>query len=70
MVKNPPTNAGAAGHPGWGRSPGGGKGNPFQYSCRDNPMDRGAWRAKVHGVAESDSAKHTHMRARAHTHTY
>ena len=33
--------------------PGGGHGNPLQYSCRENPMDRGAWRATVHGVAKS-----------------
>ena len=39
--------------PGLGRSPGGGHGNPFQYSCLENPMDRGAWRATVHGVAKS-----------------
>ena len=37
-----------------GRSPGGGHGNPLQYSCLENPMDRGAWRATVHEVAESD----------------
>ena len=37
--------------PGWGRSPGEGNGNPFQYSCLENPMDRGAWWATVHGVA-------------------
>ena len=43
--------------PGWGRSPGGGQGNPFQYSCLENPRDRGAWRATVHGVAESDMTK-------------
>ena len=35
--------------PGWGRSPGGGNGNLLQYSCLENPMDRGAWRATVHG---------------------
>ena len=41
MVKNPPANAGDAGSiPGSGRSPGGGNGNPFQYSCLKNPMDR------------------------------
>ena len=40
--------------PGLGRSPGGGHGNPLQYSCLENPMDRGAWRATVHSVAESD----------------
>ena len=35
------------------RSPGGGHGNPLQYSCLENPMDRGAWQATVHGVAKS-----------------
>ena len=39
--------------PGSRRSPGEGNGNPFQYSCLENPMDRGAWRATVHGVAKS-----------------
>ena len=39
--------------PGWGRSPGGGHGNPLQYSCLENPMDRGAWRAAVRGVRKS-----------------
>ena len=39
--------------PGLGRSPGEGNGNPLQYSCLENPMDRGAWQAIVHGVAES-----------------
>ena len=37
--------------PGLGRSPGDGHGNPLQYSCLENPMDRGAWQATVHGVA-------------------
>ena len=40
--------------PGSGRFPGEGNGNPLQCSCLENPMDRGAWRATVHGVAESD----------------
>ena len=40
--------------PGSGRSAGEGHGNPLQYSCPENPMDRGAWRATVHRVAESD----------------
>ena len=40
--------------PGAGRCPGGGKGNPFWYSCLGNLMDRGAWQAMVHGIAESD----------------
>ena len=54
MVKNPPANAGDVGSiPGWDRSPGGGHGNLFQYSCLENPMDRGARRAVVHGVAKS-----------------
>ena len=39
--------------PGLGRSPGGGHGNPLQYSCLENSMDKGAWRATVHGVAKS-----------------
>ena len=38
-----------------GRSPGGGNGNPLQYSGLENPMDRGAWRATIHGVAESQT---------------
>ena len=41
--------------PGLGRSPGGGHGNPLQYSCLENPMDRGAWRAAVHGVPKSQT---------------
>ena len=53
VVKNPPANAGGRKIPGSGRPPGGGHGNPLQYSCLENPMDRGAWRATVHGVAQS-----------------
>ena len=54
MVKNLPANAGDNGLiPGLGRSPGGGHGNPIQYSCLENPMDRGAWWAMVHSVAKS-----------------
>ena len=41
--------------PGSGRSPGGGHGNPLQYSCLENPMDRGAWQATVHGVTRSQT---------------
>ena len=53
VVKNPPANEGAFGSiPGWGRFPEKGNGNPFQYSCLGNPMDRGAWQAIVHGVAK------------------
>ena len=42
---------------GLGRSPGGGHGNPLQRSCLENPTDRGAWRATVHGVAQSDTTE-------------
>ena len=60
MVKNLPASAGDAGSvAGWGRSPGGGKGNWPQCSCLENPMDRGAWWATVHRVAESDTRTHT-----------
>ena len=56
VVKNPPANAGdirdAGLIPGLGRSPGGRHGNPLQYSCLQNPMDRGAWGATVHGDAK------------------
>ena len=56
MVENPPANAGEAGSiPGSGRSPGGENGNPLQYSCLENPMDRGAWWATVQRVAESQT---------------
>ena len=51
--------------PGLGRSAGGGNGNPLQYHCLENPMDRGAWRATVHGVANSRvplSDEHTRCR--------
>ena len=57
VVKNPPANAGDARDsgsiPGSGRSPGRGNGNPLQYSCLENFMGRGAWRATVHGVTKS-----------------
>ena len=53
MAKNSPANTGDAGLiPGLERSPGEGNGTPLQYSCLENPMDRGAWWATVHGVAK------------------
>ena len=61
VVKNLPANAGDARDlgliPGSGKSPGEGNGNPFQYSCLENPMDRGAWQATVHRVAELDTTE-------------
>ena len=57
VVKNLPANAGGSSGTGsilgLGRSPGGGNDNPLQYSCLENPTDRGAWWATVHGVAKS-----------------
>ena len=57
VVKNPPANAGdvrdLGSIPGSGRSPGGGHGNPLQYSCLENPMDRGVCRATVYGVIKN-----------------
>ena len=68
---------GNAGHlgliPGSGRSPRKGTGNPLQYSCLENSMDRAAWRATLHGVAKSQAPltdKHTHTRAHTHTRTH
>ena len=61
MVKNLPATAGNARDagliPGSGRSPGGGHGNLLQYSCLENPMDRGSWWATVHGHTELDKAE-------------
>ena len=57
VVKSPPASAGDIGDPGsipgFGRSPAEGHGNSLQYSCLENPMDRRAWRVRVHGVAQS-----------------
>ena len=71
VVKNPPANAGDGSDegsiPGSGRSPGGGHGNPFQYSCLEYPMDKGAWRARVHRVTKSWTRL---KRQHTHTHTH
>ena len=62
FVKNPPAIQETAYNkkdqgsiPGSGRSPGEGKGNPLQYSCPENPMDKGAWWATVHGITKSQT---------------
>ena len=69
VVKNPPTSTGDTGDtgliPGSGRSPGEGNGNPLQYSCLGNLMDRRAWQATAHGVAKS----RTRLSPRAHTYS-
>ena len=58
-------NAGDPGSiPGLGRSPGEGNGNSLQYSCLENPKDRGTWRVAVYGVAESDTTEDTRMHVR------
>ena len=64
LVKNPPVNAGDGDVgliPGAGRSPGGGNGNPLQYSYLENSMDRGAWQVIVHGVAKSQTRLSMHI---------
>ena len=59
VVKNQSANAGElieeGSIPGLGRSPGGGNGNPLEYSCLENPIERGFWQATVHGVRKSQS---------------
>ena len=67
MVKNSPAKAGDAGSiPGLERSPGEGTGNLLQYSCLENSMARGAWRAIVHEIIKSQTQLSTHT----HTHTH
>ena len=66
VVKNPPANSEADGDtgsiPGSGRSPGGGNGNPLQYSCLKNSMNREAWQAIVHGISKSQMLPSTHLK--------
>ena len=52
-----------------GRSPGVGNGNPFQYSFLENPTDRGAWKATVHGAAKTEGLRQTHTDTHTHRHT-
>ena len=63
VLKNPPANAEDIRDlgliPGLGRSLGGENGNPFQYLCLENPVDRGAWQATIHGVTELDTTEVT-----------
>ena len=65
VAKNPPANAGnireAGSIRGLGRCPGGGHGSPLHSSCLENPMDRGAWRAPVHWVAELGTTGSTYL---------
>ena len=65
VVKNPPANEGderdMGSIPGWGRSPREGNGSPFQNSCLENSMDRGDWRATVHGLVRSQTQYTHHM---------
>ena len=74
MVKNLPANAGDARDlcsiPGLGISSGIGNGNPLQYSCLEDSMDRGAWQATVPGVAKGQIQLSGRARARTHTHTH
>ena len=64
VVKNTPANAGGERNsglnPGSGRVPGGGNDNPFQYSCLENSIDKGAWQPVVHGVAKSQTRLRMH----------
>ena len=74
VVKNSPANAGdergASSIPESGRSPGVRNGNPLQYSCLENAMDKGAWWVIVHGFEKSQTRLTEHVCAHAHTHTH
>ena len=72
-INNPPVMQEAQGtwvlFPGSGRSPRGGHSNPLQYSCQENPVDRGAWRAAVRGVTKSETQlSDSHKRQESHLH--
>ena len=56
--------------PGLARCPGGENGNPLQYSCLENPIDRGAWQARVHGIAKSQTGLSVRVHTHTHTHTH
>ena len=74
LVKNPPTSEGGSRDSGsisgWGRSLGEGNGNALQCSFLENSMDRGAWRATVHGVAKNWTQLSVHKHTHTHTHTH
>ena len=75
IIKNPPTNAGNAGNqgiPGSRRSPEGRNSNPLQYTCLENPMELGTWRATYSpwGRKESDVTEYPRMCTHTHTHTH
>ena len=71
MVKNLPANAGNPGSISeWGKSTGGGNGNPLQYSCLENPTDRGAWQAIVHRVTKSQTRLSTNTFTFPSSHLY
>ena len=73
VVKNPPVNPGdfrdARSILGWGRAPGGGQGNPLQYSCLENAVNKGDWQGTVHSIAKSQTGLCLHTHTHTHTHT-
>ena len=70
-LKNPPANEGDVDLiPGLGRNPGGGNGNPLQYSCLENPMDGGVWWATVHEMTELDMTDQRSVHTHTHTHLH